>query len=64
MGLCMRFFDFERVENIMNCCIITACVIEYISAKAGFKLEFINNLNDCLPDILARMLADNFLKPK
>jgi hypothetical protein len=53
IGLYMRFFDFEGVENITNCCIVTFCVIEYKRAKARFKLEFVNNLNNCLPNILA-----------
>jgi hypothetical protein len=53
MGLYMRFFDFEGVKNITNCCIVIFCVIEYKHAKIRFKLEFVNNLNNYLPNILA-----------
>jgi hypothetical protein len=60
----MRFFDFKYIKNIMNCCIVIFYIIKYKRVKVRIKLEFVNNLNDCLPNIFARILADDLLKPK
>jgi hypothetical protein len=64
IGLCVRFFDFKCIKNVINCCVVTFYVIKYKRVKTRIKLEFINNLNDYLSNILVWMLADDLLKPK
>jgi hypothetical protein len=49
----MRFFDFKYIKNVINYYVITFYVIKYKRAKTRIKLEFINNLNNCLSNILA-----------
>jgi hypothetical protein len=48
----MRFFNFKCIKNVINYCVIIFYVIKYKCIKTRIKLEFINDLNNYLSNIL------------
>jgi hypothetical protein len=49
----MRIFNLKRVNNRINYCIITFCVIKYKHAKTRLKLKFLNDINNYISNVLA-----------
>jgi hypothetical protein len=53
MSLYVCIFKIKLIYDVLNRYVITLYIIEYTYVKPSVKLEFANNLHNCLADILA-----------